>query len=199
MSGALRPLSGKNLCEAVPLWYGASMEALPRKHCNMRARSPTVGIPLAPSAVVAYSPPYACSAVISIVLEGSVRMLSPHIMNMAIPALMRDLSADMVTICSEGGNCECTCQGDDSDARLIPHWRECGHAGPMPHTYLMRAVHVAETDEMARAEADGPILRSDRLGIEPLARTRLGFKGNPDTIVRSERARGTRVQRASYD
>jgi alkanesulfonate monooxygenase SsuD/methylene tetrahydromethanopterin reductase-like flavin-dependent oxidoreductase (luciferase family) len=63
----------------------------------------------------------------------------------------------------------------------------------------MRAVHVAETDEIARAEAEGPILRSDRLGIEPLTRTRLGFKGNPDTIVRSARARGTREQRASYD
>ena len=63
----------------------------------------------------------------------------------------------------------------------------------------MRAVHVAETDEIARAEAEAPILRSDRLGIEPLTRTRLGFKGNPDTVVRSERARGSREQRASYD
>jgi alkanesulfonate monooxygenase SsuD/methylene tetrahydromethanopterin reductase-like flavin-dependent oxidoreductase (luciferase family) len=69
----------------------------------------------------------------------------------------------------------------------------------MPHTFLMRAVHVAETDEIARAEAEPCILRSDRLGIEPLTRTRLGFKGNPDTVVRSARARGTREQRASYD
>jgi alkanesulfonate monooxygenase SsuD/methylene tetrahydromethanopterin reductase-like flavin-dependent oxidoreductase (luciferase family) len=37
------------------------------------------------------------------------------------------------------------------------------------------------------------------LGIEPLTRTRLGFRGNPDTIVRSARARGTREQRASFD
>jgi alkanesulfonate monooxygenase SsuD/methylene tetrahydromethanopterin reductase-like flavin-dependent oxidoreductase (luciferase family) len=78
-------------------------------------------------------------------------------------------------------------------------WRNCGHAGPMPHTFLMRAVHVAETDDIARAEAEGPILRSDRLGIEPLTRTRLGFRGNPDTVVRSARARGTREQRASYE
>jgi alkanesulfonate monooxygenase SsuD/methylene tetrahydromethanopterin reductase-like flavin-dependent oxidoreductase (luciferase family) len=78
-------------------------------------------------------------------------------------------------------------------------WRECGHAGPMPRMFLMRAVHVAETDDIARAEAEPSILRSDRLGIEPLTRTRLGFKGNPDTVVRSARARGTREQRASYD
>jgi hypothetical protein len=32
----------------------------------------------------------------------------------------------------------------------------------------MRAVHVAETDKIARAEAEGPHLRSDRLGVEPL-------------------------------
>jgi alkanesulfonate monooxygenase SsuD/methylene tetrahydromethanopterin reductase-like flavin-dependent oxidoreductase (luciferase family) len=63
----------------------------------------------------------------------------------------------------------------------------------------MRAVHVAETDEIARAEAEGPILRSDRLGVEALTRTRLGFRGNPDTVVRSARARGTPAQRASYD
>jgi len=25
-------------------------------------------------------------------------------------------------------------------------WRECGHIGPMPHTFLMRAVHVAEIE-----------------------------------------------------
>ena len=69
----------------------------------------------------------------------------------------------------------------------------------MPRTFLMRAVHVAETDEIAGAEAEAPLLRSERLGIEGLTPTRIGFKGNPDTIVRSARARGTREQRASYD
>lgn len=78
-------------------------------------------------------------------------------------------------------------------------WRECGHEGPMPRTFLMRAVHVAETDAIARAEAEAPLLRSERLGREGIARTRIGFKGNPDTVVRSERARGTAEQRASYD
>jgi alkanesulfonate monooxygenase SsuD/methylene tetrahydromethanopterin reductase-like flavin-dependent oxidoreductase (luciferase family) len=37
-------------------------------------------------------------------------------------------------------------------------WRECGHARPMPHTLLMRAVHVAETDELARVQAEVPLL-----------------------------------------
>jgi alkanesulfonate monooxygenase SsuD/methylene tetrahydromethanopterin reductase-like flavin-dependent oxidoreductase (luciferase family) len=78
-------------------------------------------------------------------------------------------------------------------------WRQCNHPGPMPHTFLMRAVHVAETDDIARAEAEGPLLSADRLGVEPLTRTRLGFRGNPDTVVRSARARGTREQRTSYD
>jgi alkanesulfonate monooxygenase SsuD/methylene tetrahydromethanopterin reductase-like flavin-dependent oxidoreductase (luciferase family) len=33
-------------------------------------------------------------------------------------------------------------------------WRECQHPGPMPRTFLTRAVHVAETDAIARAEAE---------------------------------------------
>ncbi len=36
----------------------------------------------------------------------------------------------------------------------------------MPRTLLMRVVHVAETDEIAGAEAEAPLLRSERLGIE---------------------------------
>jgi len=32
-------------------------------------------------------------------------------------------------------------------------WKECGHAGPMPRTFLTRHVHVAETDEQAKEEA----------------------------------------------
>lgn len=32
-------------------------------------------------------------------------------------------------------------------------WKEYGHAGPMPRTFLTRHVHVAETDEKARDEA----------------------------------------------
>jgi alkanesulfonate monooxygenase SsuD/methylene tetrahydromethanopterin reductase-like flavin-dependent oxidoreductase (luciferase family) len=32
-------------------------------------------------------------------------------------------------------------------------WKACGHAGPMPRTFLTRHVHVAETDAQARDEA----------------------------------------------
>src|SRR6266705_918964 len=32
-------------------------------------------------------------------------------------------------------------------------WKECGHAGHMPRTFLTRHVHVAETDAQAKAEA----------------------------------------------
>lgn len=32
-------------------------------------------------------------------------------------------------------------------------WKDCGHTGPMPRTFLTRHVHVAETDAQARDEA----------------------------------------------
>jgi alkanesulfonate monooxygenase SsuD/methylene tetrahydromethanopterin reductase-like flavin-dependent oxidoreductase (luciferase family) len=32
-------------------------------------------------------------------------------------------------------------------------WKECGHPGPMPRTFLTRHVHVAETDAQAKDEA----------------------------------------------
>jgi alkanesulfonate monooxygenase SsuD/methylene tetrahydromethanopterin reductase-like flavin-dependent oxidoreductase (luciferase family) len=78
-------------------------------------------------------------------------------------------------------------------------WRQYTHPGPMPHMFLMRAVHVAETDEIARAEAERPLLESEGLGVRGIGQTRIGFRGNPDTITRSARARGTPEQRASYD
>ena len=33
-------------------------------------------------------------------------------------------------------------------------WEACGHEGPKPRAFLTRHVHVAETDELARAEAE---------------------------------------------
>ncbi|MFQ6030326.1 MAG: LLM class flavin-dependent oxidoreductase, partial [Dehalococcoidia bacterium] len=78
-------------------------------------------------------------------------------------------------------------------------WRQCEHPGPMPRTFLMRAVHVAETDELARAEVEQYLLESDTLGSRGISQTRIGFRGNPDTETRSARARGTSEQRASYN
>ena len=35
-------------------------------------------------------------------------------------------------------------------------WKDCDHSGPMPRTFLTRAVHVAETDEKARKRPSNP-------------------------------------------
>ena len=78
-------------------------------------------------------------------------------------------------------------------------WKQCKHAGPMPQAFLMRPVHVAETDEKARTEAEPRILEADSLGSQDIAQTRIGFRGNTDTATRSDRARGSAEQRNSYD
>jgi alkanesulfonate monooxygenase SsuD/methylene tetrahydromethanopterin reductase-like flavin-dependent oxidoreductase (luciferase family) len=77
---------------------------------------------------------------------------------------------------------------DDVVAETFARWRRLwqaqGRAGPMPRTFLMRAMHVAETDAIARAEAEQPLLTSRRLGVEGIARTCIGVKGteeNPTT------------------
>jgi len=58
-------------------------------------------------------------------------------------------------------------------------WRECGHPGPMPRVFLMRQVHVAETDEKAHAQAR-QFLASREGGAVPvgggqIAQTRIGW------------------------
>ena len=78
-------------------------------------------------------------------------------------------------------------------------WKECEHQGPMPRAFLMRAVYVAETDEIARAEAEEPLLVSRRLGREKIARTRVGFKGNEDSPTGQELARVFQGMSTSYD
>jgi alkanesulfonate monooxygenase SsuD/methylene tetrahydromethanopterin reductase-like flavin-dependent oxidoreductase (luciferase family) len=77
---------------------------------------------------------------------------------------------------------------DDVMAEQFAMWRrprrEQGHAGLMPRTFLMRAVHVAETDAIARAEAEQSLLTSRRLRVEGIARTCIGVKAteeNPTT------------------
>ena len=55
-------------------------------------------------------------------------------------------------------------------------WSECGHAGPMPRIFLMRSVHVAETDEQAHEEARKYLgLGEVRFGGGPIANTRIGW------------------------
>ena len=55
-----------------------------------------------------------------------------------------------------------------------------GHAGPMPKTLMARHVHVAETDEQARAEAE-PMLMKGFFGTArrgDIANTRIGWGGD---------------------
>ena len=60
-------------------------------------------------------------------------------------------------------------------------WREAGHPGDMPRTLLARHVHVAPTDEQARAEAEPELLKgffgAGGLG-SGLAQTRIGQGGD---------------------
>jgi alkanesulfonate monooxygenase SsuD/methylene tetrahydromethanopterin reductase-like flavin-dependent oxidoreductase (luciferase family) len=59
-------------------------------------------------------------------------------------------------------------------------WTESGHAGPMPRIFLMRQVHVAETDEMAHDECRRYLATgSMRVGSGPIANTRVGWGSNP--------------------
>lgn len=78
-------------------------------------------------------------------------------------------------------------------------WRQYQHPDPMPRTFLMRAVHVAETDDIARAEAEQPLLVSRKLGREGIARTRIGFKGNEDSPTTRELNRVFDGMSTSYD
>lgn len=73
---------------------------------------------------------------------------------------------------------------DDVMAERFPLWRrpwqEQGRAGLMPRTFPVRAVHIAETDAIALVEAKQPLLSSRRLGVEGIARTRIGVKETED-------------------
>ena len=58
-------------------------------------------------------------------------------------------------------------------------WKSCGHKGPMPRVFLMRQVHVAETDEQAHAQARQFIASREGgavpVGGGPIAKTRIGW------------------------
>jgi alkanesulfonate monooxygenase SsuD/methylene tetrahydromethanopterin reductase-like flavin-dependent oxidoreductase (luciferase family) len=85
-------------------------------------------------------------------------------------------------------------------------WKECGHAGPLPRVFLQRSVHVAETDELAHAQARQYLVSTQtrRVGGGPLAGTRVGWGSHERGMGRdSERpddvARGETMQRAATD
>jgi alkanesulfonate monooxygenase SsuD/methylene tetrahydromethanopterin reductase-like flavin-dependent oxidoreductase (luciferase family) len=61
-------------------------------------------------------------------------------------------------------------------------WQGQGHAGPRPRKLLARHVHVAATDEQARAEAEPQLMKGFFGGGTAMARiasTRIGFGGDP--------------------
>ena len=65
-------------------------------------------------------------------------------------------------------------------------WSQYHHSGPMPHAFLTRHVHVAETDAQARAEAEPNLLMGYIQGGELIAKTRLGF--GPPGLEAAERS-----------
>jgi alkanesulfonate monooxygenase SsuD/methylene tetrahydromethanopterin reductase-like flavin-dependent oxidoreductase (luciferase family) len=81
-------------------------------------------------------------------------------------------------------------------------WSDSGHAGPMPHIFLMRSVHVAPTDEQAHQEAREFVGSNERVGGGPIAQTRIGWGSHARGMGRdSERAdnkaRGQTIAEAS--
>ncbi len=72
-------------------------------------------------------------------------------------------------------------------------WRESGHQGPMPRVFLMRQVHVAETEEKAHAQARQFLASREGgavpVGGGPIAKTRIGWGTHARGMGRdSERA-----------
>ncbi len=98
---------------------------------------------------------------------------------------------------------------DDSMAQKFADWREAwkgyGHKGPMPRQFLMRVVHVAETDELAHEQAQAYLLEANTLGRELVSSSRLGFGSHPrgmgheDSEDIRERGRIFRECSRSYD
>ena len=98
---------------------------------------------------------------------------------------------------------------DETMAKKFAEWREAwkghGHEGPMPKQFIMRAVHVAETDAKAREEAEAYLMEANSLGRERVASSRIGFgssprgMGNEDSEDIRERGRIFRESARSYD
>jgi alkanesulfonate monooxygenase SsuD/methylene tetrahydromethanopterin reductase-like flavin-dependent oxidoreductase (luciferase family) len=67
-------------------------------------------------------------------------------------------------------------------AHFAAAWRRHGHAGPMPRRALVRHIHVAETDQAARAEAEQYMLRGI-IGPQGVQRalTLQGLDASPET------------------
>jgi len=89
-------------------------------------------------------------------------------------------------------------------------WTQCGHAGPMPRVFLMRQVHVAETDAKAHEEARLYLASREGgavpVGGGPLEKTCIGWGTHARGMGRDserpdDKARGETMRRAgdSYE
>ncbi|HEY5210977.1 MAG TPA: LLM class flavin-dependent oxidoreductase [Stellaceae bacterium] len=85
-------------------------------------------------------------------------------------------------------------------------WKSCGHAGPMPRVFLMRQVHVAETDAQAHAQARQFLASREGgavpVGGGPIAQTRIGWGTNARGMGRDserpdDKARGEVMRQAA--
>ncbi len=84
-------------------------------------------------------------------------------------------------------------------------WRECNHPGPMPRVFLQRQIHVAETDEKARAECEPYLLGRQGgavpVGGGPIEKTRIGWGTHArgmgrDSLRPDDAARGEAIRKA---
>ena len=70
-------------------------------------------------------------------------------------------------------------------------WKDAGHQGPMPRSFLARSVYVAETDEQAREEVEPYLVQFYTYGIDVLERTRFGMqRGDHGSLYRK---RGSKI------
>lgn len=98
---------------------------------------------------------------------------------------------------------------DQSMIKKFAEWRDlwsaAGHEGPMPRQFLMRVVHVAESDAKAKEQAEQYLLEANTLGRELVSSSRVGFGSNPrgmgteDSDDIKERGRIFRESSRSYD
>src|SRR6185369_1653677 len=85
-------------------------------------------------------------------------------------------------------------------------WKECGHAGPMPRVFLMRQVHVAETDEKAHEQARKFLASREGgavpVGGGPIEKTRIGWGAHArgmgaDSERANDKRRGETIAKAA--
>ena len=78
-------------------------------------------------------------------------------------------------------------------------WKQQNHPGPMPRSFLTRAVHVAETDKLAREQAEPGLLAVFTIGSEKIRDSRIGFGVRDGYVRREELDRLFSGMATSYD